>query len=54
MGATASGLHARLLVSDPEYLLHRLLALRLDKLPCFVRHIRIYLIIGVYSGEFQS
>ena len=31
-------LHARLLVSDPEYLLHRLLALRLDKLPCFIRH----------------
>ena len=29
-------LHARLLVSDPEYLLHRLLALRLDKLPCFI------------------
>ena len=28
-------LHARLLVSDPEYLLHRLLALRLDKLPRF-------------------
>ena len=34
MGATASGgvtfMHARLLVSDPENLLHRLLALRLD------------------------
>ena len=26
-------LHSRLLISDPEYLLHRLLALRLDKLP---------------------
>ena len=26
-------LHACLLVSDPDYLLHRLLALRLDKLP---------------------
>ena len=29
--------HARLLVSDPEYLLHRLLALRLDKRPRLVR-----------------
>ena len=33
-------LHARSLVSDTEYLLHRLLALRLDKLPRLVRHRR--------------
>ena len=32
--------HARSLVSDTEYLLHRLLALRLDKLPRLVRHRR--------------
>ena len=33
-------LHARSLVFDTEYLLHRLLALRLDKLPRLVRHRR--------------
>ena len=33
-------LHARSLVLDAEYLLHRMLALRLDKLPRLVRHRR--------------
>ena len=32
--------HARSLVSDTEYLLHRLLALRLDKLPRLICHRR--------------
>ena len=40
--------HARSLVSDTEYLLHRLLALRLDKLP------RIFQIEKTQFGKFMN